>query len=242
MVGPDESALENFPGVPFVPESEIFDDDVNEDDEKLPDDSEEGDTLPEPVPEPVPEPEDDDEIDIDDDVEDKLLELDDEKEADDEDVDFSKITIADDEDVDKVEQDDGEELDNDKLPFEEGKVNPVQPDSEGKIPAGNCCNPVSRAKEAVAFNKQSASAFVASYNQVTATGNTFIYSYIAEAFKTYPDEMNPIKVFKLGARAPQDNTMNPIVRHFSNVMAQTDAEVEGAFNNGVARRVFRKTV
>jgi hypothetical protein len=37
---------------------------------------------------------------------------------------------------------------------------------------------------------------------VTATGNTFIYSYIAEAFKTYPDEMNPIKVFKLGASAP----------------------------------------
>jgi hypothetical protein len=77
---------------------------------------------------------------------------------------------------------------------------------------------------------------------VTATGNTFIYSYIAEAFKTYPDEMNPIKVFKLGANAPEDNTMAPIVNHFANQLAQTDAEVEAAFNAGIAKRVFRRTV
>lgn len=39
MVGPDESALENFPGVPFVPEAEIYDEDLEEDDEKLPEDT-----------------------------------------------------------------------------------------------------------------------------------------------------------------------------------------------------------
>jgi len=77
---------------------------------------------------------------------------------------------------------------------------------------------------------------------VTSTGNTFIYSYIAEAFKNYPDTMNPIKVFNLGEKAPEDKTMDPIINHFSTVLAQTETEVENAFNTGVAKRVFRRTV
>jgi hypothetical protein len=129
MVGPDQSALENFPGVEFVPEANIFDEDNEADDETLPEDSDK---------------DDDATVKDDDVVEDKPDIKDADTAADEEDVDFSKIDIADEDDVDKVDQEDGEELDNAKLPFEEGKVKPVLPDSKGKIPASNCCNPVSR--------------------------------------------------------------------------------------------------
>jgi len=55
-------------------------------------------------------------------------------------------------------------IDGAELPLEKGKVKTVHPDADGRIPAGNCCTPVSRKKEAKPFTKASAQSFIDSYN------------------------------------------------------------------------------
>jgi hypothetical protein len=65
-----------------------------------------------------------------------------------------------------------------------------------------------------------------------------IFTYIAGAFERYPNSMNPIKVFSLGNKAPEDNTMVQLTRHFAaNSLAQTEG-----MNKNQARRVMRKIV
>jgi hypothetical protein len=114
----------------------------------------------------------------------------------------------------------------------------VEPSSDGTIPLGNCCNPVSRKKEAVAFTAASVATFAGNYGAQIGRGNSMIFTYIAGAFERYPNSMNPIKVFSLGNKAPEDNTMVQLTRHFAaNSLAQTEG-----MNKNQARRVMRKIV
>ena len=57
-----------------------------------------------------------------------------------------------------------EPIDTEVLPLEKGKVKTLKPDSKGRIPAGNCCTPISRQSEAVPFTAASAQSFVDAYN------------------------------------------------------------------------------
>ena len=79
-----------------------------------------------------------------------------------------------------------DETDSAELPLEKGKVKTVQPDANGRIPAGNCCTPVSRKKEAKPFTKASAQSFIDAYNQLWESGMHFVADQIPSKFDGYP--------------------------------------------------------
>lgn len=239
FVGPDESPLENFPGIEFIPEDLLWEDEEpTEEDEQLPQDiidddaafdageNEDDDSEEDPV-QPI---DDDDEDDVE--VESGDLEFDDDDEED-ADVDID--------DADDVDEDDGIEFDTSDLPFEADQGSfIVQPTDDSQIPEGNCCNPVSRSKQAAPFTASSLSVFTQAYTSQIGKGNSFIYTHISQTFVSYPDEMNPIKVFKLGNEAPEDNTMTQLLRHFTT--AQNLAQTEAPNQKKQARRFLRKVV
>jgi hypothetical protein len=81
--------------------------------------------------------------------------------------------------------------DEDELPLEKGKVRTVQPDAEGRIPAGNCCTPVSRKKEARPFTKASAQSFIDAFNQLWEAGLHIVNDQVPAKFDGYPSRLNP---------------------------------------------------
>jgi hypothetical protein len=190
IAGPDGDALDNFPGVPYVSDDLIWDEDANEDpaDEQLPLDENSVDPAD---PNNVEDDEEVDAEDADEGIEDP---------EDDEDVEDEEENDGDD-----VDEEDGEEWDDADLPLEEtNKIVAVEPDADGKIPDGNCCNPVNRSKEAKKFTVASLAVFSQAFAEQLGRGNTMIYEHIIPRTSTYPNSMNPSKVYNLGKKPSSD--------------------------------------
>lgn len=94
-----------------------------------------------------------------------------------------------------------------------------------------------RQKQAVVFTVNSLNAFVEAYNQQIKRGNDFIYTYIAQEFSSYPDSMNPIKVFQLGNGPEEDKLGNQMKRAFKKLQ-----ETGQTPSRQIVRRFLRRLV
>lgn len=132
-------------------------------------------------------------------------------------------------------------VDSERLPLEEGKVLTVKPDEDGNIPEGNCCQPVDRSDQAIAFNKDTAAAFRDAYIQTVTAGENIVFDLIKDNFQDYPAQLNPLSAFRV---EEEDRVgvelIESLVEHYD--LDGTPNNDAGDFPANEARDMFRSIV
>lgn len=129
--------------------------------------------------------------------------------------------------------DDGEEFNNEGLPLEDGKVKPLS--VTGRIPKGNCCNPIDRSSSGIKLTGASTNTLKAAYDGVANTCDDFLYNFAKANAATKPAQLNFMKVFGLPEERVPDNTFDDLVAHFAN-------PANGEPDRKLVLRTFRKAV